>query len=116
MRSYVRFFRTRYRKEFFRFLLVLIFSSSLVQAQSPATQSALIRNVRFDQRLNEQIPLDLTFRDERANEVRLGSYFGNKPVILSLVYYNCPMLCTLVLNGLTETLIQQRFNAGDEFN
>jgi len=76
----------------------------------------MISNVRFEQRLNEQLPLDVTFRDERGNAVKLADYFGKKPVILSLVYYQCPMLCTLVLNGLTETLIEQKFNVGDQFN
>lgn len=85
-------------------------------AQTPASQAAIIRDVRFDQRLDEQVPLDATFRDEGGNTVQLGSYFGKKPVILSLVYYNCPMLCTLVLNGLTEALIEQKFNVGNQFN
>lgn len=76
----------------------------------------MISDVRFEQRLNEQLPLDVTFRDERGNDVKLADYFGRKPVILSLVYYQCPMLCTLVLNGLTETLIEQKFNVGDQFN
>jgi cytochrome c oxidase subunit 2 len=97
-------------------LAMLFVVSSISQAQTPAAQSALISDVRFDQRLNQQVPLDLTFRDERGKEVQLGSYFGKKPVVLSLVYYSCPMLCTLVLNGLTETLIEQKFNVGDEFN
>lgn len=85
-------------------------------AQVPASQAAIIRAVGFDQRLNEQLPLDAVFRDERDNSVRLGTYFGKKPVILALVYYNCPMLCTLVLNGLTEALIEQKFNVGDQFD
>src|SRR5262249_22407119 len=85
-------------------------------AQTPRTQSALIDGVRFDQRLDNQVPLDLTFRDEQGNSVPLKQYFGRRPVVLALVYYQCPMLCTLVLNGLTEALIEQKFNVGDQFD
>ena len=59
----------------------------------------LLKEVGIDQKLNQQVPLDFTFRDETGKTVQLGQYFGRKPVILSLVYYNCPMLCTQVLNG-----------------
>ena len=54
--------------------------------------------VGIDQHLNEQVPLDLVFRDDVGQAVKLGDYFGKKPVILALVYYECPMLCTLTLN------------------
>jgi|GEM_PF-28080 len=74
-----------------------------------------LREVGFDQRLNEQAPLDLVFRDENGQMVQLKSYFGSKPVILALVYYECPMLCTQVLNGLVSSLKVLSFNAGDEF-
>lgn len=71
--------------------------------------------VGFDQRLNEQAPLDLTFTDETGTPVQLRNYFDGKPVILSLAYYDCPMLCTLVLNGLVRTLRTLTFSAGNEF-
>ena len=75
-----------------------------------------LEKVSIEQRLNEQIPLDLTFRDERGAAVRLGDYFGKKPVVLSLVYYSCPQLCNQVLNGLTSSLITlSGFNIGKEF-
>ena len=64
----------------------------------------LLKQVRIDQKLNDSIPLDLTFRDEHGKTVQLAQYFGSKPVILTLVYYNCPMLCTQVLNGLDRSL------------
>ncbi len=80
----------------------------------PASHNPL-PNVRFDQRLNEQIPLDLVFKDETGQSVRLQEYFGQKPVILSLAYYDCSMLCTLVLNGLVRTLRTLTFSAGNEF-
>jgi protein SCO1 len=62
-------------------------------------------NVSIEQRLNQQVPLDLPFRDEFGRDVKLGDYFvPNRPVILALVYYDCPMLCTEVLNGLASSL------------
>lgn len=75
-----------------------------------------LENVGIDQRLNEQVPLDLTFRDETGNAVKLGDYFGSKPVVLSLVYYSCPQLCSQVLNGLTSSLNTVKdFNIGREY-
>src|SRR4029077_21245206 len=68
--------------------------------QSIGVRPELLKEVGVDQKLNDYIPLDLRFRDEHGNSVALGQYFGSKPVILSLVYFNCPMLCTQVLNGL----------------
>jgi len=75
-----------------------------------------LEGVGIDQRLNEQVPLDLTFKDEQGKTVRLGDYFvAGRPVILNLVYYQCPMLCTEVLNGLTSALKVIRFVPGKEF-
>lgn len=76
----------------------------------------VLKEVGFDQRLNQQIPLDLEFTDERGKVVRLGDFFGRKPVILVLAYYRCPMLCTLVLNGVTDALRDIPFTIGKEFN
>lgn len=90
-------------------------SGKLFGFEQPATYNPA-PNVSFDQRLNEQIPLDLTFTDESGNPVQLKNYFGDKPVILSLAYYECPMLCTLVLNGLVRTLRSLSFSIGKEFN
>jgi protein SCO1 len=75
-----------------------------------------LREVAFDQRLNEQVPLDLVFRDEAGNPVRLGEYAGEKPLILTLSYYDCPMLCPLVWDGLLSTLRALAFTIGDQFN
>ncbi|HEX8708982.1 MAG TPA: SCO family protein [Pyrinomonadaceae bacterium] len=83
-----------------------------------ATQNGLpqaLREVKLEQRLNEQAPLDLQFRDEAGASVRLGQYFTTKPVILALVFYECKMLCTEVLNGLTGSLKAQTFDVGKEF-
>src|SRR5258708_2517847 len=60
--------------------------------------SPLLEKVYIHQRLNEQVPLDGTFRDETGANVRLGDYFGKRPVILAMVYYACPLLCSEELN------------------
>src|SRR4051812_27325680 len=75
-----------------------------------------LKNVGIEQHLNEQIPADLTFRDETGKTVRLGDYFGNKPMILNLVYYQCPMLCGEVLSGLDSALRVLKFDVGKEFD
>ncbi len=77
---------------------------------------AELREVGIDQRLNQQVPLDLPFRNEAGETVTFGSLLRGKPVILSLVYYECPMLCTLVLNGLLSTMKALPFDVGNEFD
>jgi protein SCO1 len=74
-----------------------------------------LKKVGIDQRLNEQVPLDAVFKDEQGREVRLGDFFKGKPVVLSLVYYSCPMLCNQVLNGMLSSFRQVTFNAGEQF-
>ena len=91
----------------------------LLCSPAPAQQyglPAMIRGVGIDQNLNAQIPLELMFRDETGQAVRLGQYFRNKPVVLALVYYECPMLCDMVLNGLTHTMEQTTLNLGSDFD
>jgi protein SCO1/2 len=84
---------------------------------APASQMpAVLADVRFDQRLNEQLPLDARFKDESGRDVTLGEYFGRKPVVLAFVYYECPMLCTQVLNGLTTSLTVLEETVGREFD
>jgi protein SCO1/2 len=75
-----------------------------------------LSQVSFEQRLNEQLPLDLPFKDETGRVVRLGEYFGRKPVVLTFVYYECPMLCTQVLNGLESALGVLNESIGQEFD
>ena len=75
-----------------------------------------LEHVGIEQRLNQQVPLDLAFRDETGKAVHLGDYFGQRPVILNLVYYKCPMLCSEVMSGLTRTLKVLKFDAGNQFN
>jgi len=76
-----------------------------------------LREVKIEQRLNEQVPLDLQFKDETGRTVQLREYFhGSRPVILALVFYKCPMLCNQILSGLTAGLRAQSFDAGREFD
>jgi protein SCO1/2 len=82
---------------------------------SNQTPTPLTR-VSFEQRLNEQLPLDLPFRNEAGQTVRLGDYFGRKPIVLTFVYYECPMLCTEVLNGLESSLRVLNETVGKEFD
>lgn len=84
--------------------------------QGVGVRPDLLKDVGIDQKLNDSIPLNLTFRDEHGKPVELAQYFGSKPVILSLVYYSCPMLCTQVLNGLTRSMKQIPMSIGEEFN
>lgn len=81
----------------------------------PALPKAL-EGVGIDQKLDEQIPLDLVFKDEAGREVPLSNFFSKgKPVVLALVYYRCPMLCTQILTGLESTLKAVTFNPGKDF-
>jgi len=75
-----------------------------------------LKNVGIEQHLNEQIPANLVFRDETGNSVQLGDYFGKKPMILNLVYYQCPMLCGEVLSGLESALQVLKFDVGKQFD
>ncbi len=84
-----------------------------VERKSPRPD--LLKKVEFDQNLNAQIPLQLMFRDESGKTLPLAAYFGRKPVVLSLAYYECPMLCTLALNGQLRVFRALDYNIGDQF-
>ena len=88
--------------------------------QKPATVSTdvppQLRDVTFKQRLGDTLPLDATFRDETGRAVTLEQFFGRRPAILAFVYYNCPMLCTQVMNGLSSALKVMPFTAGRDFD
>jgi protein SCO1/2 len=75
-----------------------------------------LNGVSISQRLNGQLPLALTFTDDQGKQVQLGSYFGKRPAILALVYYQCPMLCSEELNGLTSALQMVNFVPGKDFD
>jgi protein SCO1 len=95
-------------------------SGAAAQLQDPmqgiGVRPELLKQAGIEQKLNDSIPLDLKFRDEHGRVVELAQYFGSKPVILSLVYYNCPMLCTQVLNGLERSMKLIPMDIGSDFN
>lgn len=81
-----------------------------------AEQARQLQGVGFDQKLNGQLPLNATFRNETGAEITLGSLFQGKPVIVAPVYYECPMLCTQVLNGVVSSLKAVSFEPGKDFD
>ena len=96
-------------------LLLLLIAVS-VHADTSTTQPQLPGKVAIAQKLGNQLPLDLFMRDETGRVVRLGDYFNHgRPVLLHFVYYRCPMLCPLVLDGLTNALTELKFNIGEQF-
>jgi len=98
---------------------ILGFAFAAVCGLAPAQQlglPAMIRGVGIDQNLNAQVPLELPFIDESGQAVRLGQYFRGKPVVLTLVYYSCPGLCDLVLNGVEHSMEQISLNLGRDFD
>lgn len=95
-----------------RALVILALLATPLFAES---RPGILREIGFDQNLGAQVPLDTVVRDEEGREARLGDFFRSRPVVLSLNYYSCPMLCTVALNGLASALNVLSFNAGREF-
>ncbi|MBK7704457.1 MAG: SCO family protein [Acidobacteria bacterium] len=97
-----------------------LYSPKTYDPTSNVTSNGLpptLKNVGIEQRLNEQVPVDAVFKDENGREVKLGEYFGKgRPAILALVYFECPMLCNEVLNGLTGTLKGLSLDVGKDFD
>jgi protein SCO1/2 len=81
-----------------------------------SSKPGLLTNVGIAQNLNQQLPLNAVFTDENGKPVHLGDYFGKVPVILALVYYRCPMLCSEEMEGLASALQMVRFTPGKDFN
>jgi protein SCO1/2 len=92
-----------------------LYSSRPYEARAPSGLPKALNGVGIDQKLNDQLPLDLVFKDEKGASVKLGDYFGKRPVVLSLVYYQCPMLCNQVLNGMVTAFKVMAFKPGEEF-
>jgi protein SCO1/2 len=96
-------------------------ASALPQKTPPPTQDAAtppsqLVEVGYDQKLGDSIPLNALFRDEEGNEVRLGELLRGRPIVLSVVYYECPMLCTLILNGAVSALKPLALTPGKDFD
>ena len=87
-----------------------------IMAPPANTRPPRLENVGIEQHLDTQVPPDLTFRDETGKTVKLGDYFGRKPLILNLVYYNCNMLCGEALAGLSSAMRLVKFDLGNEFD
>ena len=103
--------------------LLLLTTAALGQGMSKGIMSPPsnvrpphLQNVGIEQHLDAQVPADLAFTDDAGRLVKLGDYFGKKPLILNLVYYNCTMLCGEALAGLTGAMKMVKFNVGDEFD
>jgi len=107
-------------------IALLLATPALAQPQRPKSvpppgkaateQIPILREVGIDQKLGDRVPFDLVFVDESGRDVRLGDLFRDRPVVLALVYYECPMLCTQVLSGLDGSLTALSFSAGKEFD
>lgn len=116
--------KTHHFKSRFAFVIVVSLligfrpsSSFATSTQSASTLSdSALNQIKFEQKLNNQITLGLPFKDENGDTVRLGKYFGKRPVILDLGYYECPMLCTLVLNGMVQCLQDLKMDVGQGFD
>jgi len=87
-----------------------------LHAPSQTVSDQQLAQIRFDQKLNTQISSELSFRDDQGQAVRFGHYFGQKPLVLMLGYYQCPMLCTLVLNGFIQSASGIQPTIGREFD
>ncbi len=98
---------------------VVLFASATIargdEVRAEPGPSSMMQRVSIDQKLDAQLPLDLTFRDETGKTVRLGDYFGKRPVVLAFVYYGCPSLCTMVLNGMNQSFRTLSFDIGKEY-
>jgi protein SCO1/2 len=104
-------------------LAVVLFASSAsaqmnngIMAPPANTRPPRLENVGIEQHLDAQVPPDLTFLDETGKTVKLGDYYGHKPLILNLVYYNCTMLCGEALAGLSSAMRLIKFDVGNEFD
>src|SRR3954471_22885871 len=113
------------KMKFRRWILATVAATLLVSAAASAqivgppdfkkVKPPGLENVGIDQRLNEQVPLDLQFKDEQGKTVKLGDYFHEgRPVVLNLVYYQCPMLCGEVLQGVSAAAKVLKFSPGKE--
>ncbi|MDR3402360.1 MAG: SCO family protein [Chthoniobacter sp.] len=97
-------------------LLLLLSLVAVVAAHGQTLPPEQLARVDFEQRLGASLPVNAMFRDETGAPVRLGQFFGERPSVLALVYYECPNLCTVVLNGMLESLRNVRQTVGSDFD
>jgi protein SCO1/2 len=111
------------RRAFLFAVAVAVGIRLLLPASAPAhtgkepylKEEVFLKEIGFDQKLGAQLPLDLPFTDDTGKSVRLGDYFGKKPVVMLITYFNCTMLCPLLLDGLVRSLRPVTFDIGKEF-
>lgn len=96
-------------------ILMGVLLSHMSKVMGHGVSKEQLGRVSFEQHLNSRVPLNALFRDESGSEVRLGSFFGERPVVLVLAYYQCPNLCTVVINGVLESVRNLRQDAGRDF-
>jgi protein SCO1 len=97
-------------------VVALVLAAAPCRAQLNGNMPPILREVSISQNLNARIPADLAFRDENGAPVHLGDYFGKRPIVLSLVYFNCPALCTEVLNGELHTMQASSLTLGKDYD
>jgi len=108
--------QSRLRPRLLKAAIAIAALQSVAFADTASTPPRLPGKVAIAQKLGSQIPLELMFRDETGRVVRLKEYFGKRPVVLNFVYYNCPMLCPMVLEGMTSMMTELKFDIGKEFD
>ena len=96
--------------------LVASLIAAAASADNAATPPKLPGEVSVQQKLNAQLPLDLIFRDESGKIIRLRQLFRGKPVLLNFMYYRCPMLCPMVMEGISSGLTELKFDVGKDFD
>lgn len=97
------------------FLVITLTALACTAGADNTTLPPKLRDVGIDQHLGAQLPLDARFQDENGSSVTLGSFFHRKPVVLALVYYECPMLCNRIMAGMASALVPLRMKAGKDF-
>ena len=109
-------FVEKLNKIFITGFITIILAVSVSSAQIADQNPAELQDIDVEEHLGDYIPLDLQFMDDQGKTVVLGNYFNqNKPVILVLAYYECPMLCTLVLNGVTQSVDKLNMKLGKDY-
>jgi len=100
----------------FSLALLTFFSATVLIGQQLRSDDAELQKIDVEEHLGSTIPLDLTFTNSKGEPVQLNQYFNHeKPILLNLAYYECPMLCTLILNGVQEGVQKLAWKPGNEF-
>ena len=93
-----------------------LYSSKPYEPSAPTGLPPVLKEIGIDQKLNQQLPADAVFKDETGATVKLENYFGRRPIVLSLVYYDCPMLCTQILNGMIASFKTLSLKPGEDYD